>query len=251
MNPNFGKPAMNKIFITLVFALVSAGPVAVGAEQTAAGITEPVCDTVLSPAVPGLVSAWKYKEGDFVRENEVIVELDNKLEKLEVERRRLAMENRKVDWEALQTLFQKSSISVKKEDLDKAETEYKIAVVEHQMAIETLRRRSIVAPCSGYVAAITRDVGEACEEFQPIARVVDTRQCYFISNVEARASGSLKLGQSVSLEIETSARPAVVSGQITFLSPVIDPASGLRRVKILFDNADGKINPGVAGKMKF
>jgi len=242
---------MNKNFVALMFVLTAAQPVALWAEQIAAGITEPVCDSVLSPAVPGLVSAWKFKEGDFVKENEVILELDNKLETLEVERRRLAMENRKLDWEALQTLFKKSSISVKKEELDRAETEYKIAVVEHQMAVETLRRRSIIAPCSGYVAAITRDVGEACEEFQPVARVVDTRQCYFISNVEAKAAGGLKLGQSVTLEIETSTKPATISGQITFLSPVIDPASGLRRVKVLFDNADGNVNPGVAGKMRF
>ena len=242
---------MNKKVVALMFVLTAAQPVALWAQQIAAGITEPVCDSVLSPAVPGLVSAWKFKEGDFVKENEVILELDNKLETLEAERRRLAMENRKLDWEALQTLFKKSSISVKKEELDRAETEYKIAVVEHQMAVETLRRRSIIAPCSGYVAAITRDVGEACEEFQPVARVVDTRQCYFISNVEAKAAGGLKLGQSVTLEIETSTKPATISGQITFLSPVIDPASGLRRVKVLFDNADGKVNPGVAGKMRF
>jgi len=234
---------------SLLFGLMASA--LVHAEQQAAGITEPVCDVVLSPAVPGLVSAWKFKEGDFVKENDVVIELDNKLETLETERRKLVMENRKTDWEALQTLFKKSSISVKKEELDKAETEYKIAVVEHQMAKEQLRRRSIIAPCSGYVAAITRDVGEACEEYQPLVRVVDTRQCYFVSNVEAKAGGSLKLGQTVNLEIETSTKPASVSGQITFLSPVIDPASGLRRVKVVFDNSDGKINPGVAGKMRF
>jgi RND family efflux transporter MFP subunit len=239
----------NTFFGLMLALVVVAAPAR--AEQLASGITEPICDAVLSPAVPGLVSAWKFKEGDFVKENEVILELDNKLETLEVERRKLAMENRKTDWEALETLFQKSSISVKKEELDKAKTEYRIAVVEHQMAVEQLRRRSIIAPCSGYVAAITRDVGEACEEYQPLARVVDTRQCYFVCNVEAKAAGGLKLGQTVALEIETSTQPAKVSGQITFLSPVIDPASGLRRIKVLFDNADGKINPGVAGKMRF
>ena len=237
------------LFGLMAALVVGASPAR--AEQVVAGITEPVCDAVLSPAVPGLVSAWKFKEGDFVKENEVIIELDNKLEGLEVERRKLAMENRKLDLEALQMLFKKSSISVKKEELDKAETEYKIAVVEHQMAVEQLRRRSIIAPCPGYVAAITRDVGEACEEYQPLARVVDTRQCYFVSNVEAKAAGSLKLEQTVTLEVETSSKPATIAGRIIFLSPVIDPASGLRRVKVLFDNADGKINPGVAGKMRF
>lgn len=232
--------------------LVALSLPALGQEPSeAAGITEPIADVALSPAVPGLVSAWKFKEGDFVNQDEVIIELDNRLETLEVERRKLAMDNRKADWEALQTLFQKSSISVKKEDLDKAETEYRIAVAEHQMATEQLRKRRIIAPCAGYVVEIVRDVGEACEAYQPLVRVADPRQCYFVSNVEAKAAGRLRLGQEVKLSIETSGEPVQCAGKVVFLSPVVDPASGLRKVKVLFDNAQQKINPGVAGKMRF
>ena len=47
----------------------------------------------------------------------------------------------------------------------------------------------------------------------------------------------------------TGASPITVQGQIILLSPVTDPASGLRRVKLLFDNADGRVIPGVAGKL--
>ena len=216
-----------------------------------AGITEPIADVALSPSVPGLVSAWKFKEGDFVKQDEVLIELDNRMETLEVERRKLVMDNRKADWEALQTLFKKSSISVKKEDLDKAETDYRIASAEHQMATEQLRKRKIVAPCSGYVVEIVRDVGEACEEYQPLIRVADPRQCYFVSNVEAKAAGRLRLDQPVQLSIETSGDLVQLAGKVVFLSPVVDPASGLRKVKVLFDNADRKVNPGVAGRMRF
>jgi RND family efflux transporter MFP subunit len=215
------------------------------------GITEPIYDVTLSPAVAGLVSAWHFKEGDFVKQDEVVLELDSRVEVLEVERRKLAMENRRTDWEALQTLFKKSSISVKKEDLDKAETEYKIAVVEHQMAAEVLRRRKITAPEAGYVVELIRDVGEACDAYQPLVRLADPRQCYFVSNVEAKAAGRLKLDQEVKLLIESSGEPVTFKGKVIFLSPVVDPASGLRKVKVLFDNSDRKINPGVAGKMKF
>lgn len=230
-----------------------AGPDSATAEDVleVAGITEPIADVALSPAVAGLVSAWKFKEGDFVKQDEVIIELDNRVETLEVERRKLVMDNRKTDWEALQTLLKKSSISVKKEDLDKAETEYRIAATEHQMATEQLRKRKIIAPCAGYVVEIVRDVGEACEEYQPLVRVADPRQCYFVSNVEAKAAGRLSLGQEVKLFVETAGEPFQCVGKVVFLSPVVDPASGLRKVKVLFDNADRKINPGVAGRMRF
>lgn len=214
-----------------------------------AGITEPIYDVTLSASVPGIVSAWKFKEGDFVKEGETIIELDKKLEELEAERRKLAMDNRKQDRDNLQALYKKSSISVKKDELEKAETEYKIAAVEYEMAVEQLRKRSITTPCSGNITDITRDVGEACQPYQPLIRVVDTRQCYFISNVEARAAGRLKLDQNIKVKIEISPEPATIQGKIVFLSPVVDPASGLQKVRVLFDNTDGRVRPGVAGKL--
>jgi hypothetical protein len=36
---------------------------------------------------------------------------------------------------------------------------------------------------------------------------------------------------------------------IEYASPVVDPASGLREVKVLFDNPTGDVQPGVAGSM--
>jgi len=217
----------------------------------ASGITEPICDVMLAPSVPGLVGAWKLKEGDFVKEGEPIIELDKKLEELETERRRLAMENKKSDWEALKTLFAKSSISVKKEELDKAETDYKIAAIEFEMAAEQLRKRSITAPCSGFVAEIARDPGESCQAYQPVVRVVDTRQCYLVCNIEAKTTGRLKPGQRVKLEIEATSSPLPLQGKITFISPIVDPASGLQKIKVLFENADAHVRPGVAGKAIF
>jgi multidrug efflux pump subunit AcrA (membrane-fusion protein) len=82
-----------------------------------------------------------------------------------------------------------------------------------------------------------------------LIRVVDTRQCYFVSNVEARAAGRLKRDQTISLEIESVPAAIKIQGKIIFLSPVVDPASGLQKVRIVFDNTDGRVHPGVAGKL--
>ena len=120
---------------------------------------------------------------------------------------------------------------------------------EFEMAQEQLHRRRVVTPISGNIVEIARDVGEACQAYQPLIRVVDTRRCYFVSNVEAGLGSALKAAQSVRLELETSSTVATVRGSISYLSPVVDPASGLQRVKVLFENADGAIRPGVSGRM--
>ena len=126
-----------------------------------------------------------------------------------------------------------------------------IAAAEHQMAVEQLRKRKIMSPCAGYVVEIARDVGEACEAYQPLVRVVDPRRCYFVSNVEAKTASRLALDQRVQLIIEAADSAVEVTGKVVFLSPVVDPASGLRKVKVLFDNAERKVSPGVAGRIRF
>ena len=53
----------------------------------------------------------------------------------------------------------------------------------------------------------------------------------------------------VALNIEGPRGPVSRPGTVEYVSPVVDPSSGLREVKVLFDNADNKIQPGVPGKM--
>jgi len=212
------------------------------------GITEPFLDVTLSAPVPGIITARKSREGDFVHEGTVILELDKKLEELEVERRKLVRDQKWSDFDGTQKLF-KTTKGISKEEVEKKEAEYKVAAVEHDMAAEQLRRRQVISPLSGTITEITLEVGEACQPYQPLVRVVDARRCYFITNTEAKLVAGLKLDQTVKMEIDTEAGTMTVQGKIVFLSPVVDPASGLRKVKVLFDNGDGKVRPGVSGRM--
>ena len=212
------------------------------------GITEPILDVTLSASVPGIITARKFKEGEFVKEGETIIELDKRLEELDVERRRLVVEARRVDYEGTAKLF-KTTKGTSKEELDKKESDYKLAMVENAMAVEQLRRRVLTAPLSGTLVDLPLQVGESCQPYQHLARMVDTRRCYLIANLEAAAAAPLKLEQKVDLEIDTGAGATSVAGTIVFLSPVADPASGLMKMKVLFENADQKLRPGLAGRL--
>lgn len=212
------------------------------------GITEPVFDVTLSLPVPGIVASLKFKEGDFVQTNDVILELDKRLEEIEVDRRKCIMENHKADWESTRTVFDKSA-SVSRDELLKKEADYKVSLAEFDEAGEQLRRRQLVAPGAGVISDIKLHVGEACSAYEPVVRVVDTRRCYFISNIDSGASVGLKAGQKIQLEIENAPAPIKVEAQIVFISPVVDSASGLQRIKAVFDNSDGKLRPGLAGRV--
>lgn len=238
---------ISRLFPVLL-ALGLALPLPAADKKACAGITEPVFDVSLSMAVPGIVASRKVKEGDFVRADDVILELDQRLEELEVDRRRAVMENRKADWESTKTVFEKSS-SVSRDELLKKEADYKVAETEYQTAVEQLRRRKLVAPAPGIITELHVRVGESCTAYQPIVRLVDTRRCYFVSDIDANLSGGLKTGEPVELEIDDAGTPIKVTGSIVFLSPVVDSASGLQKVKVVFDNTDGRVRPGLAGKL--
>lgn len=220
------------------------------AGQSCEGITEPVFDVTLSMAVPGIMTVQRFKEGQFVETNDVILELDSKLEELEVERRRSVMENLKADAESTKVVFDKTA-SVSRDELLKKESDYQVALAEYKIAEQELQRRKLFAPGAGVITEINLHVGEACAPYQPIARLVDTRRCYFISNVEAKAASGLKTGETVEVEIDDLKKPMKVPAKIVFVSPVVDSASGLQKIKAIFDNEDGKVRPGVTGKMWF
>jgi RND family efflux transporter MFP subunit len=218
------------------------------AQNIIQGITEPYRDIKLSSSVAGIIRAEFYEEGDRVEKGEVILELDMKLEELEATRREFIMTRNKTDMESTRSLF-KTTRSVSREEMQEKETEFSVSEAEYGMALEQLEKRRISAPVSGSVVEILLREGEACEPYEPLVRVVDTTRFYFVGYVEAAAMAGLRLGQPVKVEVDVSGGPLRIDGTINYLSPVVDPASGLAKVKAVFSNGEGKIRPGVPGKL--
>ena len=216
------------------------------AEIQATGIVEPFMDVTLSAPVPGIVMSRKFEEGATVPAGAVLLELDNNLERLEVERRRIVRDQKQIEFDNLKKLFGTTK-GVSKEELDTKEAEYRVAAVEHDMATEQLRRRQVIAPHAGVITEIMLEVGEACAAYQSLIQVVDTSQCYLVASIEASQGSRLKRDQNVRLDIDLGGGKAIVPGKIFFVSPLVDPASGLQKVKIIFDNKDGRVRPGLTG----
>jgi len=239
------------------------------------GITEPIHDVHLSLTTMGTVSQIFYHEGDYVKKGTVILNLDLKLEALEVKRRKLIWEskaevnsaNARVatmasHLKSTRELY-KSTGSISQEELELQQLEHDLAVaekervasnelrerIEYDIAVEQLNKRSLRAPFSGVITELLVDLGETSESDVPLVHLVDTSQGLFVCTVEEQVGRTLKSGPTVELEIQAGVAAVRIEGQITYVDPIVDPASGLQRVKALFQNKDGEIHPGVAGTM--
>ncbi len=240
------------------------------------GITEPISDVTLSLSVPGIVSTISVKEGDRLRKGQRILHLDKRTEELEVARRKLVWESKseyegaqarartlKEIYDATLMLF-KSTKSVSEEELKKQELELRLAVaerdrlaaaekrekIEYEIAVETLEKRNLRSPIDGTVITLFYDEGESFEEHQPLVRVVDTGRGRFVSNLEENIGRFLKVGQQVDLVIGTGGTSVRKKGTISFVSPLVDSASGLMEVKVEFENMDNAVRPGTAATME-
>jgi len=253
-------------------ALILAPQLAQGEFQAVRGITEPYHDVTLSVTVPGTVMQIFKKEGDSVRAGEEILELDKDLETLEVERRQqiwqstVELDEARARLDAYTRLAESahelyaSTHSVSENDLLQRELDARLAAlevqrledagkrqkIEYEIAEAQLSRRTITAPFDGYLVKLSVYVGDQANPQTPVARIVDVSKCRLTVHVDALAS--LGLAKGTQVRISVPGLPAGASqGVVDFISPVVDPSSGLREIKVVFDNPGGKVLPGVAG----
>jgi len=240
------------------------------------GLSEPVNDVILSFEVDGKISTIFFREGEEVKKGEPIILLNNLLEDLEVKRNKLIWES-KIEVESaaerekmLKSLYAStlelftSTGSVSKDEVEKLELEYRLAAAEHERLIIAEQReqieyditrakrdkRILLSPINGVISDLFLDEGESCESRQPVVRIVNTSHILLVCNVEASLGVNLKKGQVVDISIQVGSGNINTKAKIIFISPVVDPASGLYQVKAEFRNKNRKIKPGVEGLIK-
>ena len=243
-----------RVILLCCFALIGCGlhPSSLGASSDGdtirlAGVTHPIADATLSAPVSGIIGEYHYEEGDYIEAGAVILELDKRLQELEVTRRRIVRDKLKEELDRLEYLFENTK-GVSPEELGKKRSDYEVAVTEFGVAEENLKRREVVAPFDGYIAnTFEFQAGEGAQAQTPLARLVDTRECLLVCNIEAAYGYQMKVGETVPLAIQAGSKKLEREGTIDFVSPVIDPASGLMKVKVVFDNPEQSVRPGEVG----
>jgi len=242
------------------------------AQTSYEGLVEPIRDVLMGPPISGRVETIETVEGMTVKAGTMILKMESQIESLEVERRQLVLDDTseldasqyrrdllKEDLESTQKLFE-STASISRDELARKEVEAILSevevgrlkkaerreVAELAIAKERLKQYRIVAPFDGIVAEMSVDEGESVQAGQPVLRLVDVSSAYLVLNLPAEVAGELQKGQKVLLNFDRTAEVRK-SAEVSFVSPVIDPASGLRKVKMLFVNDSPKVEPGRIG----
>lgn len=256
----------------LAWSLACVGATSLtAAEFLATGLVEPIWQATLAPTVLGRVESIAVSEGDAVEAGAVLLLLERSIEELDAGRRQIVAESTveidlaRTKLEVLQAEFEgtrrlyEGPRSVSKEEFERArldlrlaeaelaqlEQREKIEMLEWKLAREQVARREIRAPRAGTVVEILPKVGEVCEPRQPVLVLVDARTVRIILEVDALSTAGLESGMTVPVRIDAPGGEIAVQGAIDFVSPVVDGASGFRRVRVRIDNTGGRVLPGL------
>ncbi len=236
-------------------------------------VTEPHKDAILSFTVPGRIVDIHYREGRKVKAGQVLVDLESKVETLELKRRELIhqdkseLEASKAQSETFSVLLAstkglfESTGSISRDELYRAELEYNSAEadyqrlliaeqrekVEYELAKANLARRSLAAPFDGTIVDVMLDEGEICEANQPMLKLVDISKVFLVCNIDEPAGRLLEDEQVYPVEFNSGDQRWNGDGKVVFVAPIVDPASGLLRVRLSFDNTNEEVRPGVPG----
>lgn len=228
------------------------------------GVLEPwrICDVACSES--GLIKSIEAKIGAEVRVGQLLAELNSDSIKLQllaaekqaanVGRRESAQAEVELNERRVQaiTLARKQQHSTQSE-LDRAEADLKISLGRLAAEIEEgellalqvdrlkqqLSQRSIVAPFSGVVVEIYKEVGEYVAPNTPeVLRIADVsrlRTSFFLRDTEVR-----ELAEKSEVQVQLS-DGTPVQATLEHIAPVADSESGLIEVRVLVENPKQEI----------
>jgi membrane fusion protein (multidrug efflux system) len=206
--------------------------------------------------VDGVVTELAVDEGDRVEEGALLLAVDP-------EKRALAVANVRAllnDAQATLAEAEREAARVRKlhgsgiasdQALDKVETgltraRSRLESVRAELGVaeRALRDANVRAPFAGWIARRDVSRGEYVRPGQPLFELVALDPIEVEFSLAERDSARVAVGQQVAVRVSPYPEETFL-GQVTVISPTLDPRTRTLRVKAQIANPDGRLRPGL------
>ena len=236
-----------KIFISLfVFCItnllyaeiVQKQETEIGSYGLIGGVVKPVRRAKLSFAQPGVL-VHVPEEGQLIQKGWLIAKQDDRPAQIglaeseaSIESARLAVDTAKHERSKTERLLKEKivapiALTEANFALKKAEAELKIAQARHVAVNLKLKQCKLIAPFKGVIVEVFGNIGEQSGPGNPVAEIVDLSSLEISVYIPSKATENLKPG--IQTAILTGSK-IVGKAEVKVVLPLLDPASGLRRV---------------------
>lgn len=245
------------VFFT--FAAVSHGQVE--------GFTEPYRSIHLAGDEAGAIFQLKIDEGDHVQRGDVIAQLDDRVQRVQLqiaselanaqsqlEAARQSYDKRQTISSRLRTMHAQGhaseselirsdmELSIAQSKYSAAREDAAVRAMEKQRAEIQLSRRSITTPISGVIAKVHRREGEYLSPMRPeVVTIIQVDRLYATFNVPASQAREFETGKEFELKFENG---DVVLAKVKSVSVKTDAQSQTVEIKLVFENPNGQFRAG-------
>jgi membrane fusion protein (multidrug efflux system) len=207
----------------------------------AIGSVAAVNGVTVSADLPGIVEEILFDSGRNVSKGDVLVCLDTRQERAQLAAAQAQLDLARLALQRNQGLAEKGIVP--QQNSDQALAEFKSADANANQIKATIERKTIHAPFSGVLGIRQVNLGQYLAGGAPIVSLQAIRPAYVNFAIPQQQLASMAKGRAI--EVVSDALGQSEFGKVAALDSVVDEATRNIRVQAIFDNASGKLRPGM------
>jgi membrane fusion protein (multidrug efflux system) len=208
-------------------------------------------EVTVTTRVSGVIDSIQVERGELVKKGQPLATLDQREFRLDL---KAAEETLSVSLADLRRHEELRRLNLTSEaEFEQKRSRHELALVELERAKLVIDRSMVRAPFDGIVVDRYARVGEkfAVEESKPLFKVMALEPLLARAYLPASSLQTIRTGDDVSVDAPDFP-DARSSGQVSFVSPVIDPGSGTVQVIVRVKRDPKKVlRPGMAVRLTF
>ncbi|HPE75384.1 MAG TPA: efflux RND transporter periplasmic adaptor subunit [Draconibacterium sp.] len=186
-----------------------------------------------------------FKLGDRVKEGQVIIRFEDKeyVNGLAIDAKKLNLDISKDEYEKQKSLYEKGGVTLR--ELRNSEVSRTSAQYDFESAEIRLAKMNVTAPFSGVIVELPYYTkGTRVTSGQPMVSLMSYDKMYVDINLPEKSISEVKLGHEALITNYTIAEDTLV-GTVSELSPMISSETRTFSGKLLINNPDLKLRPGM------
>ncbi len=236
MGPGGAPPAGPAIPVAVEPAV--RGPIASYYSTTAT--LEPNKEADILARVSGVVTSIKAEEGDAVRKGDDVLVIQDDEYRYRLAQAEAEVDKQQTKFNRLQKMFAGNLVSA--DEFDTARTDFEAAKAARDLAKLELSYTRVVSPFRGRVTRRLVDPGQTVSNGTPLFSIADMSRLLAKVHVPSREFGKIQSDQPVELTLDSDRKK--LQGQISLVSPVIEPSTGTIKVTVAIPDYPQGTRPG-------
>lgn len=208
----------------------------------AVGSIEPIRGILMETEMPGVVDAIRFENGQYVKQGDLLVQLDINVEKAQLRAAEATLQLAKTEFERTKRLRETGSVPQSQLDQSIANLERAEAEIENLKAL--IDRKTIEAPFDGRVGIRQINLGQYVAAGAPIVSLQADDQVYVNFSLPQKVLSNIETGMPIELSSDAFSGQTF-PGTLTAVSPQIDPATRSIALQGTVNNPDGLLRSGL------